>query len=114
MRKTPRMRPRYLWAVLLAFTLVVAACGDDDDVAPTSPPATAGPDATQPPAAVDAIADLRSKVEGQTVRIGTSAFPNASITGAFRTADFLREVFGVTVDFSVQDSDPLVAGVDRR
>ena len=109
------MRYRYIWAVLLAFALVASACGDDDETTtPTSPPATAGPDApgpaaTQPPEAVDAIADLKAKVEGQTVRIGTSAFPNASITGAFKTADFLREVFGVTVDFTVQDSDPLVA-----
>jgi len=57
----------------------------------------------------EAIADLKAKVEGQTVRIGTSAYPNASITGAFKTADILREEFGLNIDFSVQDSDPLVA-----
>jgi len=57
----------------------------------------------------EAIADLKAKLEGQTVRIGTSAYPNASITGAFKTADILREEFGLNVEFSVQDSDPLVA-----
>ena len=55
------------------------------------------------------IADIRSRIEGQSVVVGSSGFPNASLTGAFRTMDFLRDDFGLDVEFRLLDSDPLVA-----
>lgn len=48
------MSRRGRWAsismLLMAFALVAAACGDDDDVEPTTPPATNPPTQTSPPA----------------------------------------------------------------
>lgn len=93
-------KPRYLIALLVPVALVVAACGDDDD--DESP---AGGSTTL----ASSIEDLRAAVEGQEVVIGSSSFPNASITGAFKTVENLREMFGVDVDFRLLDSDPLVA-----
>jgi ABC-type nitrate/sulfonate/bicarbonate transport system substrate-binding protein len=98
--------PRYrrLFAVILALTLVVAACGGDSEDTTT----TSG-ETTTTGGGDDALGELRSRVEGQSVVIGSSAFPNASVVGAFRTVDFLEEELGVDVDFRLLDSDPLVA-----
>jgi sulfonate transport system substrate-binding protein len=57
------------------------------------------------------IAALKTKLNGKKVVIGTSSFPNASITGAFKTMEFLKQDFGLDVDFKLLDSDPLVAAV---
>ena len=117
------MKQTRLLALLLGFALLVAACGSDEPAATTQ--GTTATQATQPPdeetptettapgdAMMDAdamIADIRSRIEGQSVVVGSSGFPNASLTGAFRTMDFLRDDFGLDVEFRLLDSDPLVA-----
>ena len=121
------MKHKRLLALVLGFALLVVACGEDEEPAATTQGTTAtqATQATQPaeetptetaPAddamMMDAdamIADIRSRVEGQSVVVGSSGFPNASLTGAFRTMDFLRDDFGLDVEFRLLDSDPLVA-----
>lgn len=92
-------KARHLIALLIPVALVAAACGDDDD---DSPPGDNTPLAST-------IEELRAAVEGQKVVIGSSSFPNASITGAFKTVENLREMFGVEAEFRLLDSDPLIA-----
>ncbi len=117
------MKHTRLLALLVGFALLVAACGADEEPAATTQGTTATqatvapteetPTETAPDdAMMDAdamIADIRSRVEGQSVVVGSSGFPNASLTGAFRTMDFLRDDFGLDVEFRLLDSDPLVA-----
>jgi ABC-type nitrate/sulfonate/bicarbonate transport system substrate-binding protein len=119
------MKHKRLLALLLGFALLVVACGGDDEPAATSQATvttqatqetapTETPTETAPPEdeMMDAdatIADIRSRIEGQSVVVGSSGFPNASLTGAFRTMDFLRDDFGLDVEFRLLDSDPLVA-----
>jgi sulfonate transport system substrate-binding protein len=101
------MKPVHILRLLIVFVLVAAACGDDDTSVSTTQAPAAPPDAAP---SMDAVmAELRSKLEGQKVTIGTSSSGNASSIGAWRMADFLREDFGVDVDFRALDSDPLVA-----
>lgn len=104
--------PRYLLVLLLALMVLAAACGSGGDSGETSGDGQGG-DETEAAAGDDTsddpIADLRSKLEGQKVVVGSSAFPNASIVGAFRTVHYLEEDFGIDVDFKLLDSDPLVA-----
>jgi ABC-type nitrate/sulfonate/bicarbonate transport system substrate-binding protein len=73
--------------------------------APASASAAASPDSA------GQIAALKAKLNGKKVIIGTSSFPNASITGAFKTVEFLKSDFGLDVDFKLLDSDPLVAAL---
>ena len=121
------MRHTRLLALLLGFALLVAACGADEEPAATTqaPTTTQATQATEAPAddtptetapaddammdEAETIADIRSRIEGQSVVVGSSGFPNASLTGAFRTMDFLRDDFGLDVEFRLLDSDPLVA-----
>jgi ABC-type nitrate/sulfonate/bicarbonate transport system substrate-binding protein len=107
-------------ALGLASMLALAACGGGTattapTAAPTAAPTTAPTGGGESPSAsADAearIAQLRSSLEGTSVIVGSSAFPNASITGQFKTLEFLEEEFGVTVDFRLLDSDPLVAAM---
>ena len=121
------MRHMRLLALVLGFVLLGAACGADEEPAATTQATTAtqATQATQAPAddtptetapaddammdEAETIADIRSRIEGQSVVVGSSGFPNASLTGAFRTMDFLRDDFGLDVEFRLLDSDPLVA-----
>ena len=119
-RRTGSRSTRVL-ALGLASMLALAACGEatssPTSAPPASPPAaTVAPtgDAESPSATADAearIAELRASLEGQSVIVGSSAFPNASITGAFKTLELLESEFGVTVEFRLLDSDPLVAAM---
>ena len=122
------MKKMRLLALLVGFSLLAAACGADEEPAATTqaPATTQATQATEAPAddtptetapaddammmdEADTIADIRSRIEGQSVVVGSSGFPNASLTGAFRTMDFLRDDFGLDVEFRLLDSDPLVA-----
>jgi ABC-type nitrate/sulfonate/bicarbonate transport system substrate-binding protein len=112
---------------MLGFALLAVACGGDEETTPDTQAATTqATQQTEAPANTqamadepdepddammdaDSIADIRSRIEGQSVVVGSSGFPNASLTGAFRTMDFLREDFGLDVEFRLLDSDPLVA-----
>jgi sulfonate transport system substrate-binding protein len=107
-------------AVGLVSILAVAACGGGASPAPTTPPTT--PAKTAPssaaseahsatPDAAAQIAALKAKLQGKKIGIGTSAFPNSSIVGAYKTIDFLKSDFGLDVDFRVMDSDPLIAAM---
>ncbi len=105
---------RRLLGVAMATAVVVAACGGGATTpAPTqAPPATtapSGPAATEDPAAV--LADLKAKLTGQTLKVGSSASPNASVIGFFKTLEFLEQDFGVEVEEQLLDSDPLVAAM---
>lgn len=114
-----RTGPSSVLALGLASILVLAACGGAASPSPaattTTPTASpSGGDESAAPSGGDAearIAELRSSLEGSSVIVGSSSFPNASITGAFKTLEFLEEDFGVTVDFRLLDSDPLVAAM---
>lgn len=97
------MKARALLALLLAFGLVASACGGDEGGG-----GGGGARDIEVPD-VGSVEELRELVQGKSVVIGTSAFPNASITGQFKTVDFLQDEFGIQVDFRVLDSDPLVA-----
>lgn len=120
------MNGRARLILLVVSVLVLAACGTETEPEETDAPATTSapqvteapdgteaPDDTEPVAedggSEEALADLREAVEGSSLVIGTSSFPNASLTGQYRTVDYLEENFGVDVDFRVLDSDPLVA-----
>jgi ABC-type branched-subunit amino acid transport system substrate-binding protein len=67
-----------LFIVLLAFGLVAAACGDDDDVTPTQAPpaATDAPDA--PPAATDAPDAPPAATDAPPAPVATDAPPPAA------------------------------------
>lgn len=59
----------------------------------------------------DPLADLKAKLQGKTLNVGSSASPNASVVGFFKTLQFLEEDFGVKVEEQLLDSDPLIAGL---
>lgn len=96
-----------------AAALLLAACTTTPAATPTRPPASQAPAASDGASAApeDVIADLRSRLEGQSLRVGSSASSNPAITGAVHTARLVEEMFGVDVDFRQLDSDPLVAAV---
>jgi ABC-type nitrate/sulfonate/bicarbonate transport system substrate-binding protein len=103
-------------AVGLVSILAVAACGGGASPSPSSVPSTPPTAAVSeaPSASPDAaaqIAALKAKLQGKKVAIGTSAFPNSSIVGAYKTVDFLKSDFGLDVEFRVMDSDPLIAAM---
>lgn len=107
---------RRLLGVGVVALFLVAACGpgataSSPPVSSPTPAASVAPSASVSPDAAAQIAELKTKLQGQKVVIGTSAFPNASITGAFKTVEYLEEDFGLDVDFRVLDSDPLVAAM---
>jgi ABC-type nitrate/sulfonate/bicarbonate transport system substrate-binding protein len=108
-------RPRRrLFGVLMAVGIVATACTSTP--AATSAPSTAsqapaGSASAEPSASADPIADLKAKVEGQTLNVGSSASPNASVVGFFKTLQYLEEDFGVQVEEQLLDSDPLIAAL---
>lgn len=107
---------RRLLAVGLVSIFAIAACGSGASPSPTTAPTTAPTSAategpTASPDAAAQIAALKAKLQGKKIIIGTSAFPNSSIVGAYKTVDFLKSDFGLDVDFRLLDSDPLVAGM---
>jgi ABC-type nitrate/sulfonate/bicarbonate transport system substrate-binding protein len=95
----------------LALTIVVAACSGTATPPPSSAPTTAASSAPAPSAVADPLADLKAKLQGKTLNVGSSASPNASVVGFFKTLQFLEEDFGVKVEEQLLDSDPLIAGL---
>lgn len=111
-------RVRRLLGVALTASVVLAACSggttttSTPTTAATPAPTTAAiatPVATKDTAAI--LADLKTKLSGQKLKVGSSASPNASVVGFFKTLQFLKEDFGVQVDEQLLDSDPLVAAM---
>lgn len=106
---------RRLLGVAMAMAVVVAACGGSEATpGPATPgPATPAPGTPAPgtPDPAAELAALKSRVEGKTLKVGSSASPNASVIGFFKTLEFLEQDFGVTVEKQLLDSDPLVAGM---
>jgi ABC-type nitrate/sulfonate/bicarbonate transport system substrate-binding protein len=108
-----------LVGVGLAFAFLAAACGSGGaSTAPSTAPSE--PAASEPAASSgtasgapsgDALADLKSKLEGQSLNVGSSASPNASVVGFFKTLEFLEQDFGVQVEEQLLDSDPLIAAM---
>jgi ABC-type nitrate/sulfonate/bicarbonate transport system substrate-binding protein len=100
-----------------ATTAPTAAPTAPPSSAPTTAPSTAPSTVPSTSAAASAgdadaqIAALKAKLNGKKITIGTSSFPNSSITGAFKTVEYLRNDFGLDVDFKTVDSDPLVAAM---
>lgn len=72
-------------------------------------------DASASPAAGDAaaarIAELRSKLEGQSIVFGEGGFQNPQIVVFYKIADLLQQEFGLNVDARATDADPLVAAL---
>jgi ABC-type nitrate/sulfonate/bicarbonate transport system substrate-binding protein len=98
----------------VASIIALAACGGAASPSPTAPPAGSPAASGSAPASLDPearLAELKASLEGTSVIVGSSSFPNASITGAFKTLEYLEQEFGVTVDFRLLDSDPLVAAM---
>jgi ABC-type nitrate/sulfonate/bicarbonate transport system substrate-binding protein len=94
--------------------MVVAACGGGTTTtAPTTTPtqATSSAPSEAPSASADPIAELKAKLEGQSLGIGSSASPNASVVGFFKTIEYLEQDFGVQVEEQLLDSDPLIAAL---
>src|SRR5690606_12929488 len=59
----------------------------------------------------EAIAALKAELEGQSIVITSSSFPNPQIVTTQRGAEMLEEMFGVDVQFDTADSDPLIAAM---
>ena len=93
--------------VLLAFALLATALL----ACQAAPTATAPPGTPAPPDEVGSIEDLRARLDGQSVVIGTSASRNAALTGVRRTVQFLEDDYGLEIDYRELDSDPLVAAM---
>ncbi len=108
-------RPRRrLFGALMAVGIVATACTSNPAATPapsTASQAPAGTASAEPSATPDPIADLKAKLEGQSLNVGSSAFPNASVVGFFKTLQFLEEDFGVKVEEQLLDSDPLIAAM---
>lgn len=106
---------RRLLGVAMAMAVVVAACGGSEatQAPPTAAPPTAAPGEPTPDPAAE-LAALKSRVEGKTLKVGSSASPNASVIGYVKTLEFLRDDFGVNVESQNLDSDPLVAAMIAR
>jgi sulfonate transport system substrate-binding protein len=110
---------RRILGVGIAVAFLAAACGTGGaSTAPSTAPSE--PAASEPAASEgsgsaapggDAIAELKAKLEGQTLRVGSSASPNASVVGFFKTLEFLEQDFGVQVEEQLLDSDPLIAAM---
>jgi sulfonate transport system substrate-binding protein len=101
---------------LLAAVALASCSGPAATTAPTAASSAAADASPSGNAGASAdsqtqIAALKAKLNGMKVVIGTSSFPNASITGAFKTMEFLKQDFGLDVTFKLLDSDPLVAAV---
>jgi sulfonate transport system substrate-binding protein len=101
---------------LLAAVALASCSGPAATTAPTAASSAAADASPSGNAGASAdsqaqIAALKAKLNGKKVVIGTSSFPNASITGAFKTMEFLKQDFGLDVTFKLLDSDPLVAAV---
>jgi ABC-type nitrate/sulfonate/bicarbonate transport system substrate-binding protein len=115
----------------MALALVAGACSPAASTSPSSAaasassaPTSAASDEPSASASADAsasasggasgeaaIAELRAKLEGQSLNVGSSASPNASVVGFFKTLQFLEEDFGVQVEEQLLDSDPLIAAL---
>ena len=106
---------RRVAGVGMVLTILVAACSGGATTPPSAAPTAAAPSApaesAAPSVAADPIADLKAKLEGQTLNVGSSASPNASVIGFFKTLQFLEEDFGVKVEEQLLDSDPLIAAL---
>jgi sulfonate transport system substrate-binding protein len=115
---------RRLAGVSVALALVAGACTPAASTAPSPSAAATSGTSTAPSVSAEAsgsaeasaggeaaIAELRTKLEGQTLNVGSSASPNASVVGFFKTLQFLEEDFGVAVEEQLLDSDPLIAAM---
>jgi sulfonate transport system substrate-binding protein len=98
-------------APLVAAALLLSACSSTPATTPASSVATSAASGGASVAPSDAIADLRTKLNGQKLKVGTSASANPAITGAVHTVRYLKDTFGVDVELRQLDSDPLVAAV---
>lgn len=96
-----------------AAVLVLTACSSDDDPPETSgeESPSAGPTGDASAEPEDVIADLKSRLAGTSLTVGSSASSNPAITGAVRTVQYLNEEFGMDIELRQLDSDPLVAAV---
>ena len=104
-----------LLGLTMATAIVVAACGGGaatpaPSVAPSQSAAASDAPSAKPDAAA-VIAELKVKLSGTSLSVGSSASPNASVLGFFKTLQFLEEDFGVNVEEQLLDSDPLVAAL---
>jgi sulfonate transport system substrate-binding protein len=107
---------RFLGVVMTASVVLAACSTPAATTAPTTAPtASSAAGSSQEPAgspdAAAILADLKSKLTGQSLKVGSSASPNASVIGFFKTLQYLEEDFGVQVEEQLLDSDPLVAAM---
>lgn len=105
---------RRLLGLAMTFAIIAAACGGAASPSPSAAPSTApsvAPSVAATPSPDEIIAELKTKLTGTKLSVGSSASANASVIGAFKTLEFLEADFGVDVDFQLMDSDPLVAAL---
>jgi len=104
---------RRLLGFAMAFSIIAAACGGGTTPSPTAEPSVAPPSAepSATPGPEEILAELKTKLAGQKLQVGSSASANASVVGAFKTLEYLEQDFGVAVEFRLMDSDPLVAAL---
>jgi sulfonate transport system substrate-binding protein len=102
-------RARVATAVALGVAaLTITACGDSEKSADAATTPTAS---TATAAKAPTLAELRTRLQGKKVTIGSAAFPNPSLVGLYKVADILKADFGLDVDLKLLDSQPLTAAL---
>lgn len=91
----------------VAVAILIAACGGGAQ--PTASATTSG--APSAAGSADPIAALKAKVNGKSITLGAGSAPNLAEVTTRKTADYLKEIFGVTVDFKPVAADVEAAAV---
>lgn len=104
--RASRTRLAMTIAALGAAAAFAAGCGGDD-----GDKASAETTAATTAAAPASVEQLRSRLDGTKITIGSAAFPNPSLVGLWKVVDLLREDFGVEAELRLLDSQPLTAAL---
>ncbi|WP_148261206.1 ABC transporter substrate-binding protein [Conexibacter woesei] len=108
-KRAARTRLTLTVAAIGAAALLAAGCGEDSSgsgSAAAAPPVVTTADGRAP-----TVEQLRSRLEGRSITIGSAAFPNPSLVGLYKVAEILRADFGLDVELRLLDSAPLTAAL---
>ena len=104
------------WRITLVGAVTAAilatACGGGTTTPSAAPAASSAPSAAATAAAsVDPIASLKAKLNGKSLVLGVGSPPNLAEVTSRKTADYLKELFGVTVEYKAVAADVEAAAV---